>query len=71
MAYSRLTENEMKVVQEARAQSRREAAELERLSQRLKAIYLLNENGCVNEFHGGSSEIKSAVPQEPARRARS
>lgn len=69
MVHGRLTENEMRVVHEARAQSRREAAELERLSQGLKARSLLKENAGVKEFHAGPSENESAVPQERARRA--
>ena len=59
MAYSHLTENEMRVVYEARAQSRGEAAELERLKQELRDAYLLNENGCLNEFNRRWPQIYS------------
>ena len=59
MSYGNLTESEMRIVLEARAQSRVEADELERRSQKLKATNLVNEYTCVNEFHGRSSQIES------------
>jgi hypothetical protein len=59
MAYSSLTENEMRVVLEARAQSRREAADLDRLKQKLREAFLLNENTSANEFNRRWPEIHS------------
>jgi hypothetical protein len=59
MSYGNLTESEMRIVLEARAQSRVEADEWERFSQRLKATNPVNENAYVNEFHGRSFQIES------------
>ncbi|MGH9882172.1 MAG: hypothetical protein ACRD6N_12110 [Pyrinomonadaceae bacterium] len=59
MAYSSLTENEMRVVLEAREQSRREAEDLDRLKQKLREAFLLNENICANEFNRRWPEIYS------------
>lgn len=59
MAYSSLTENEMRVVLEARAQSRRKAADLDRLKQKLREAYLLKENTSANEFNCRWPEIHS------------
>jgi len=68
MTHGKLTESEMRVVYEARAQSRLEAAESERLSQRLKAAHALDENACVNESLRRPIEVESEALRERAFR---
>lgn len=69
MAHGKLTESEMRVVYYARAQSRLEAAELERLNQRLKATHALDENASVDESLRCPIEIESEVLRKRAFRA--
>jgi DNA-directed RNA polymerase subunit F len=64
MTHGNLTETEMRVVYYARAQSRLEAAESERLSERLKAIRGLDEGAGVKGSLRCPIEIESEALQE-------
>jgi hypothetical protein len=66
MTHGNLTESEMRVVYYARAQSRLESAESERLSQRLKATRGLAEDASVNEYRRLLIEIESEELRERA-----
>jgi len=69
MSESNLTERELRTVLEAREQSRAEAHEWERHSQRMKAIHSVKENNSVDEFHRRSPEIESEPLRGKAFRA--
>ncbi len=60
MSQHGLTEHEMRMINEARAQSRKEVADLERLRQQLKAIYL-DENSSDEDFNQHWPELCSAA----------
>lgn len=69
MAQSGITEAELNIVYGARAQSRLEAATLERLNKQLKASYVSSESVSENEFNRRWPEICSeAVRLQTYRR---
>ena len=64
----RVTESEMKVVYEARAQSRIEMADLERLTRRLKENYLNEKKLSEPEFNQRWPKICSEALRQAAYR---
>jgi hypothetical protein len=60
-------DDEMSVVFDARAESRREADELERLKLELRAAYLSRENASEHEFVEHWPEICSDILRQRAR----
>src|SRR6266487_180355 len=66
MVHDILSEDEMRIVYEARAQSRREVADLERLKDQLLASYFKRQELTENEFNQHWPEICAGALRERA-----